>query len=233
MTSRNNPWGSKTYAELITEVKLASDWSGWSCDLNTSLWLVNTDNWGKCGGCTLITLGHHRLALKYNTNSIYWSSKRRLKLIFSVRQSWRLRGRGWVWPRSMITFCPSCLTPTPGITCHGLWLVNYEHVTSILASDWSIQTTWDMTWILASDWSTLVTWPQYWPLIGQFISRETWLGYWPLIRQYWTRDLNTSLWLVNSDHVRRDLDTGLWLVMSVSAQGVRANNGLMAHLSLY
>mgnify|MGYP007048711730 CR=1 FL=1 len=97
----------------------------------------------------------------------------KIKLIFSVRQSWRLRGRGWVWPRSMITFCPSCLTPTPGITCHGLWLVNSEHVTSILASDWSIQTTWDMTWILASDWSTLVTWPQYWPLIDQFISRET------------------------------------------------------------
>ena len=38
----------------------------------------------------------------------------------------------------------------------GLWFVNTDHV----------------TWILASNWSILVIWPEYWPLIGQYWSRD-------------------------------------------------------------
>ena len=40
----------------------------------------------------------------------------------------------------------------------GLWLVNTSHVTSLLASDWSI----------------LVTWPEFWPLIGPPTTLHPW-----------------------------------------------------------
>ena len=56
----------------------------------------------------------------------------------------------------------------------GLWLVNTNIV----------------TWILASDWSILITWPVYWPLIGRQRS-----DYWPLIGQYRSCNMNTDLWL--------------------------------------
>ena len=75
----------------------------------------------------------------------------------------------------------------------GLWLVNTDH----------------STWILVSDWSILVTWSEYWPVIGQYRSRDLntvpsfvdkdhvtiildsdwmikimWLEYWTRIGQY-------------------------------------------------
>ena len=58
--------------------------------------------------------------------------------------------RALTWPSSSRSCDWSALVNT------GLWLVNTSHVTSILASDWSI----------------LVTWPGYWPLIGQYWSRD-------------------------------------------------------------
>ena len=47
------------------------------------------------------------------------------------------------------------------MTVSSLWLANTGHVTSILASNWSIHITWDVTWILASNSSILNTWSQY------------------------------------------------------------------------
>ena len=48
---------------------------------------------------------------------------------------------------------------------NGLWLVNTDHVTRVLASDWS----------------KLITWPEYWPLIGRdsiFPLRAHWKRAW-------------------------------------------------------
>ena len=51
--------------------------------------------------------------LKYNPLS--WLKQWEFEVNFlCVRRSWRLRGRGWVCLRSMITCWPSCPTPTPG-----------------------------------------------------------------------------------------------------------------------
>ena len=84
----------------------------------------------------------------------------------------------------------------------GLWLVNTDHMTPILASDWSTQ----------------ITWPQYWPLIGQWCWAWWWLQQRPtlflsmfssinqLFRNKWWHgqsvcDLEiraSGLWLVNT-----------------------------------
>ena len=72
----------------------------------------------------------------------------------------------------------------PGVNT-GLWLVNTDQVTWMVACHWSILVTWHKYW------SILVTWPEYWPKIGQD----------------WSHDLSTSLWLVNTDHVTWILST--------------------------
>ena len=96
-----------------------------------------------------------------------------------------------------------------------LWLVQTDHVSRILASDWSRQ----------------ITWPEYWPLIGPDLITHLWLvnifsgdggmggmlytaplanvklaefrygKYWPLIGRGRSRDLITGLWLVQTDHM--------------------------------
>jgi len=70
----------------------------------------------------------------------------------------------------------------------GLWLVESDQV----------------TWILASDCPSLIRWPEYWPVIGQHRSRDLtfppFLFFLDTFPKIFTI-LNTELWLGNTGHV--------------------------------
>ena len=150
---------------------------------------------------------------------------------YSVKVSTFL-GAGWESVNPNFTVCRNaqpwedfCVQPPCGQVNTGLWLVNTDHVTSILDYYWSAQPrrggdvrgagdcvwwhardvqvntdlwlvqTSHVTRILAYDWSIWVTWPEYWSLIGQDKSR----------------DQNTGLWLISTGHVTSILISD-WLI---------------------
>ena len=88
------------------------------------------------------------------------------------------------WEQSIIVY----LAPAPTSDINpGLWLVEREHMTQILASDWSIGRTWH----------------RFWPLIGREVLGDTDTGYRPLISRGGSRDTGTGLLLVEEDHVKQ------------------------------
>ena len=70
-----------------------------------------------------------------------------LRLVMKIKgpENWPLIGGEWLFDLVHLIGGESSRDPD---TC--LWLVESDHV----------------TWILASDWSRVIAWPGYWPLIG-------------------------------------------------------------------
>ena len=111
------------------------------------------------------------------------------------------QGQGWALLRCLWThylddgaahWCPTCLPRCTDFsdTITGLWLVEREH----------------LTWNIASDWLSRITWPTYWLLIDQgLLFADTipeYLGYcW---RESYVFILGWWIWLdpmINNDNV--------------------------------